>query len=218
MKKYITTRTSLVIMIFSLFSTMTMAATNQQSVSELQKQWAVDNYQLKDDAQESAFMTLMKKADNDVMTFPDDAGVHIWRGIIYSTYAGITGGIGALKYAKSAKADFEKALSLDPRALKGSAYTSLGMLYLRVPGWPIGFGDDDKAQHLLKKGLEANPNGIDSNYFYAQYLMEEDEYTQAKNYLDKALNAPSRPTRPLADKGRKQDIQHALTKIQKELE
>lgn len=217
MKKYITTRTTISIMIFGLFSTAAMAATSQQTVSELQKQWAVDNYQLTEDAQENAFLSLMKKADNDVMTFPDDASVHIWRGIIYSTYAGVTGGIGALKYAKSAKADFEKSLSLDPLALKGSAYTSLGMLYLRVPGWPIGFGDDDKAQQLLKKGLSANPNGIDSNYFYAQYLIEEDEYTQAKSYLDKALNAPARPARPLADKGRKQDIQHALAQIAKEL-
>lgn len=218
MKKYITTRTTIAIMIFGLFSTATMAATSQQTVSKLQKQWAVDNYQLKEDAQDNAFLSLMKKADNDVMTFPDDASVHIWRGIIYSTYAGVTGGIGALKYAKSAKADFEKSLSLDPLALKGSAYTSLGMLYLRVPGWPIGFGDDDKAQQLLKKGLSANPNGIDSNYFYAQYLIEQDEYTQAKNYLYKAFNAPARPARPLADKGRRQDIQHALAKIKKELE
>ncbi|WP_299495091.1 hypothetical protein [uncultured Shewanella sp.] len=160
----------------------------------------------------------MNKADKDIQTYSDNAGVHIWRGIIYSTYAGITGGIGALKYAKSAKADFEKALSLDPSALKGSAYTSLGMLYLRVPGWPIGFGDNDKAKDLLKKGLDANPKGIDSNYFYAQYLMEEDEYAQAQGYLKKARNAPARPSRPLADAGRQKDIQAALAKVKKELE
>ncbi|MCL1124353.1 tetratricopeptide repeat protein [Shewanella surugensis] len=220
MKRYFYTKTMVMtIATLTLFSTATFAAqTSQQAISNLQKEWAVDNYQLKDDAQEAAFTQLMKKADEDVATFSDDAGIHIWRGIIYSTYAGITGGIGALKYAKSAKSDFEKALSLDPLALKGSAYTSLGMLYLRVPGWPIGFGDDDKAQSLLKKGLKANPNGIDANYFYAQYLMEEDEYKQANNYLEKALLAHARPTRPLADKGRREDIQNSLADIKKELE
>ncbi len=35
-------------------------------------------------------------------------------------------GSGALGKAKDAKADLEKALTLDPEALQGSAYTSLG--------------------------------------------------------------------------------------------
>ena len=72
-----------------------------------------------------------------------------------SSLAGEKGGMGALSLVKQARADFEAALKLDPRALDGAAYTSLGALYYQVPGWPLGFGDDDQARQMLKKGLEA---------------------------------------------------------------
>ena len=36
---------------------------------------------------------------------------------------------------------------------RGSAYTSLGTLYFKVPGWPVGFGDEEKAEELLRKAL-----------------------------------------------------------------
>jgi Tfp pilus assembly protein PilF len=48
-----------------------------------------------------------------------------------------------------------------------------GALYYQVPGWPIGFGDKDKANELLKKALALNPDGIDPNYFYGDFLLKE---------------------------------------------
>ena len=47
--------------------------------------------------------------------------------------------------------------------LDGSAYNSLGVLYYKVPGWPVGFGDKAKARELLQKALAINPKGIDAN-------------------------------------------------------
>jgi tetratricopeptide (TPR) repeat protein len=75
-----------------------------------------------------------------------------------------------------------------------------------VPGWPIGFGDYEKAAELLQKALALNPDGIDSNYFWADYLIGQKRYAEARPALLKAQAAPSRPGRELADKGRQQDI------------
>jgi hypothetical protein len=75
----------------------------------------------------------------------------IWEGIINSSWAGAIGGLGALGKVKAAKASLEQAMKLDPNALQGSAYTSLGTLYDQVPGWPIGFGDADKADNCCAK-------------------------------------------------------------------
>jgi len=116
------------------------------------------------------------------------------------------------------KADFEKALSINPEALKGSAYTSLGTLYAKVPGWPLGFGDDDKAKEMLQKAVAINPTGIDANYFYASYLADEGETAEAEKYLLKAQQAPARPERPVADKGRQKEIAELLAKLKKEQE
>ena len=86
-----------------------------------------------------------------------------------------------------------------------------------MPGWPLGFGDDDKAETLLKKALTINPEGIDSNYFYGQFLYENRQYELAERYLLKAQQAPARPDRPLADEGRQKEIEATLQQLHNQL-
>jgi tetratricopeptide (TPR) repeat protein len=112
---------------------------------------------------------------------------------------------------KQAKKALEQALALDAEALEGSAYTSLGSLYYQVPGWPIGFGDDDKARELLQKALALNPDGIDPNFFLGDFLYRKGDYEAARQVLEKALKARPRPERPLADEGRRKEIQALLS-------
>ena len=102
----------------------------------------------------------------------------------------------------------------DPEVLDGSAFTSLGSLYYKVPGWPIGFGDDDKAEEMLKKALAINPTGIDPNYFYGDFLAQDGRQSEAIVYLKKAQQAAPRSQRPLADKGRQQEIANKLKELQ----
>lgn len=186
-------------------------------VSDLQKHWAHANYSLSGKAQTQAFVALIAEADKAKAAAPDQADVLIWRGIIHSSYAGIKGGMGALSLAKTAKADLETALEIDDKALNGSAYTTLGTLYYKVPGWPLGFGDDDKAASLLKKALTLNPDGIDSNYFYALFMMDSKDFVAAEEYLLKAQQAAPRPDRPEADKGRQAEISQALQRVHQQL-
>ena len=183
----------------------------------MQKQWAVVNYELVDDAQLDAFEKLANETAEFTKANDQQAASHIWYGIVLSSYAGAKGGLGALGLAKDAKAQFEKALKLDPQALNGSAYTSLATLYGKVPGWPIGFGDDDEAKKLFKKALELNPYGIDSNYLYASFLYDEHKYQSAKEFLLVAQQAPARPDRPKADLYRQQEITKLLAKVEKKL-
>lgn len=182
-------------------------------IAHLQQRWAEVNYQLEGKTQLSEFDRLVSEANAVTRMYPDAAESWIWSGIIKSTYAGAKGGLGALSLAKESKADLEKALTLDDTALDGSAYTSLGTLYYSVPGWPVGFGNDDKAQDLLTKALALNPDGIDSNYFYGSYLVTKKRYAEARQYLNKAQHAPPRPDRPLADEGRQREIREALAEI-----
>ena len=193
------------------------AQPNDNALSRLQTRWAQINYQLKDKAQLAAYEELLEEADVFVQQDPNNADILIWSGIIKSSYAGAKGGLGALKYAKASKADLEKALSINADALAGSAYTSLGTLYFKVPGWPIGFGDDDKAESLLKKALTINTDGIDPNYFYGEYLRDHHKYADAVRYYEKAQHAPARPGRELADQGRQREIASALADAKKHL-
>jgi predicted Zn-dependent protease len=191
----------------------TAVAAPTEDVARLQQSWAQIKYQAPAASQESQFDRLRSDAEQVALRNQASADALIWYAIIESTYAGAKGGLGALKYAKSARATLERAIATDPEALGGSAYTSLGSLYYQVPGWPIGFGDDAKAQENLKKGLALNPDGIDANYFYGDYLLRKGDAVNAERYLRHALQAAPRPGRKVADDGRRGEINQLLEKI-----
>lgn len=184
-----------------------------EEVADLQQRWAVANYELHDKPRVAALELLVQDAEAVTGRYPQRAEGWIWSGIIRSTLAGAKGGLGALGIAKAAKRDLERAIELDPAALDGSAYTSLGTLYSKVPGWPIGFGNEKKAQSLLLEALQINPDGIDANYFYGQFLYEHDHRTDAETYLQRAAKAPPRPGRELADSGRQKEIADLLARV-----
>lgn len=189
----------------------------RQQLDGIQARWAEVNYKLPDKQREAAFADLAQQAAQAVAAEPAAAELRIWHGIVLSTYAGAKGGLGALDLVKKAKAELEEALKLDPKALDGSAYTSLGSLYYQVPGWPLGFGDDAKAEALLKQALAINPDGIDPNFFYGDFLLRKKRYPQAKAALEKALAAPDRAGRAAADEGRRGEIRQRLKDLESRL-
>lgn len=182
-------------------------------LTTIQDQWGQCQYQQSGNNKQSCLERLSRQADQASAKAPFSTDLLIWSAIVKSTLAGAKGGLGALSLVKEAKAKLELAIKQDPNALDGSAYTSLGTLYYQVPGWPIGFGDDEKAEQLLKKALTLNPNGIDPNFFYGDFLLEKGQKQQAKDYLIKALNAPDRADRVLADQGRRAEIKARLAKL-----
>ncbi len=203
--------------LFIASASAAVAGEPSQQVSAVRDRWAEINYNTPKAQRESAFDALAKQAANVRAAQPKDANALIWEGIVLSSFAGERGGLGALGLAKQARADFEQAIKLDPVALDGSAHTSLGVLYYSVPGWPVGFGDDKRARELLRKGLQINPNGIDPNYFHGDFLFDQGDWKGAAAALEKALAAPARPGRELADQGRRKEAAALLAKVRTKL-
>ncbi len=191
---------------------------DQQRLNDIQQSWAHIQYELPEQQRVAAFAQLAAQTSSFTRDRPVLAEAWIWSGIVTSSWAGAQGGLGALGKVKDAKADLEKALTLDADALQGSAYTSLAALYDRVPGWPIGFGDAGKAEQLLQKALQLNPAGIDSLYFWGDHLYRQKRYAEAKVALQKALQAPPRQGRESADVGRRKEIAALLEDVNKRLD
>ena len=199
-----------------LFSSPLLAVTPDEVIRPVQDQWAEIKYRVPEKQQADRYEQLAQKSRQLVDANPGMAEVLVWDGIVLSSEAGARGGLGALSLAKDAKQRFEEALKINDKVLQGSAYTSLATLYAKVPGWPIGFGDKEKAENFFKKSLAINPNGIDPNFFYAEYLAERDRNAEARQFLEKALKAKPRPGRELADKGRREEIRALLERLNKE--
>ena len=211
-----TLRTLLVLPLFLSFSSLTLAATPEELIRPIQEHWAEIKYRQPEKQQVELYHTLAEQARKITEANPNLAEVLIWEGIVVSSEAGAKGGLGALSLAKEAKLRLDEALKLNDKALSGSAYTSLATLYAKVPGWPLGFGDKERAEEYFKKSLAINPGGIDPNFFYGEYLIDRDRYAEARTYLENALKAAPRPGRELADSGRRTEIQALLAKLNKD--
>jgi tetratricopeptide (TPR) repeat protein len=197
---------------FSLGSAA-QAAGVDDAVVEVQRDWEVIRYQVPAAEREKKFEALATKAHQVSEAYPGRSEPLIWEGIVVSSLAGEKGGLGALGLVKQAKALYEAAIQLDGAALDGSAYNSLGVLYYKVPGWPVGFGDKKKAGELLQKALSINPRGIDPNFFYGEYLTESKRPEEAVTYLERALQAPGRSGRQIADAGRREEARALLDRV-----
>jgi len=196
---------------------LALSEAGRTQLEQIQSRWAEVNYQLAEKQRESAFADLAQRAASAVGAEPAAAELRVWHGIVLSTYAGAKGGLGALGLVKQAKTELEQAIALDDKVLGGSAYTSLGSLYYQVPGWPLGFGDDAKAEAMLKQALALNPNGIDPNFFYGDFLLRQKRYKEARTFLEKTLTAADRPGRALADEGRRAETRELLKVVQEKL-
>jgi tetratricopeptide (TPR) repeat protein len=196
---------------------LSAASAQQQDsdqIRDIQQRWAKLNYS--EDSKKLVVRGLKELAEETealANSAPENADLQIWSGIVLSTLANKKGGLGALSLVKRAKAKLEEAIKIEPTALGGSAYASLGVLYHKVPGWPMGFGDEDLARESLQKALKINPTGLDVNFFYADFLADTKQKSAAIEYLKIAQAAPTLAGRPVADAGRRKEVQTLLAKL-----
>ena len=182
-------------------------------VKHLASEWAHIKYQIKDkDEQLKQIDALAKEAAVVVDRNPGRVEPLLWDGIITSEEAAMASLIHKLGFATSARKLFEKAEALDGPGPKGAVAMSLGVIYYRVPRFPMGFGDPDKARHYLETAIAMDPDGLDANYFYGDFLIKRGEIDKGKAALAHALQAPADPDRPVWDAGRRAEVRALLAK------
>jgi tetratricopeptide (TPR) repeat protein len=178
------------------------------------EEWAKVKYLSETDGERKEKMAPVgAKADQLVKRYPGRVEALIWDGIVTSDRASLTWGLTALNLATRARDLLLEAEKLDPKAVDAGAPTSLGVLYYRVPGFPVGWGDTNKARHYLEEAVKNAPNGRDAHYFYADFLYEQGEYKQAEEVVKTALALPHHPERPIWDKYFPKVIESLLEKI-----
>lgn len=183
-------------------------------VLNLSEEWAKIKYLSKnDDERKENMSALGAKADDLVTHYPGRAEALIWKGIIRSERASLTWGITALNLATSARDTLLEAEKLDANALDAGAPTTLGVLYYRVPAFPISWGDTKKARQYLKEAVKNAPNGREAHYYYADFLYDQGEYKKAEQLLIIAFTLPHHPERPIWDQYLSEMIERLLAKV-----
>lgn len=185
---------------------------------QLALNWEHIKFEVTDkDLQEKQMAVLADHAGAIVQQYPDRPEAAIWQAILISEQASMASENGspfkALGFAKHAREILEPIAKQYPAVLDAGAPTSLGVLYYRVPGFPIGFGDKTKARELLEEAVKYAPSGLDANYFYGDFLYNQHEYPAAEQVFKHALSLPPHPDRPIWDKSRRLVMQEDLNKM-----
>ncbi|UZW57342.1 tetratricopeptide repeat protein [Sphingobium sp. JS3065] len=185
-----------------------------EEVKSINDNWARISYQMNGSShQTTALDQLARQADQVVARYPKQAEPLLWQGIVVSEQANRANIFHKLGLATRARDILTRAYAINPRAGNGGVAMSLGVLYYKVPGSPIGFGDDARARQLLQQALALDPDGLDANYFWGDFLYDQGDTAGAKAALAKALRAPHDPDRPVWDTGRRREVQGLLKKI-----
>ncbi len=207
----------LTLLLFSAAITVCSAGetidTTCQSASELENNWAKIRYQVPVNQRLSAFETLLISLNHAPLACLKTAEYQIVEAMIKGAMIKQQSSLIAIKKINQIKRLLDKATRNKPSAMNGQGWTLLGLLYDKAPGWPFSIGDDDKAKNAYLKGLEYNPDGIDANFYYGDFLRRKGLKQQAREYLLKASQATQQIGREIAHQGRISDVQRALAKL-----
>ena len=189
------------------------ASAFEDEIFSLKTRWEHTVTALPANERERTLKALAGEAEQLAEQYRDEADVLVWQGIILASYARERGGLGALGTAGDAREALEKAIDIDPQGLNGSAYVTLGALYDRVPGRPLGFGNSDTAERMFQRALEIRPDGIDVNYYYAAFLKEEGNEQAAREHAQRAINGTARDNRKVSDEALRRDAEALLNQL-----
>lgn len=193
------------------------ADTIDEAVQQLQHDWDVIRYQTPATQRDKRYQALASRAHALAAAHAGRAEPVLWEGIALASLADERGRFGGLGLARQAKRLYEEAIRLAPDAPDGAAYQGLGALYAAVPGWPLGFGDRRRAEALMHAALDRNPQGLDANVAYGALLLAEHRPADALPYLERALQAPGRPGRQIADAGRREEARQLIAQARAQL-
>ena len=193
-----------------LLSTQCFAENLQDSLKNIESEWASIYYSTSKNKQGPAYVRLLDKTTNLVQQYPNNAEPIFWQAVVKASYADHQDPFSALNAIHEARDLLVKAIEINPETMSGSAYVTLGTLYYMAPKWPVAFGDDQEAKKMLETALKINPEGIDTNYFYGEFLLLHNKPKDAAIYFKRATTAPARTEQLFADNQLKAEARLAL--------
>ncbi len=206
----------LLVVLLLLASTQCLADNLQNVLQDIETEWATIYYGTPKSQQGSAYATLLDKTVKLANQYPQDTNTLFWQAVVKASYADRQDPVSALDAIYEVRDLLNKVITINPRTINGSAYVVLGTLYHKAPAWPIAFGDDEKASKSFQAALKISPDGMDSNYYYGEFLLANNQLKEAEIYFKKASVAPVRTRQQYADTQLQNAAKQALNRLKNE--
>lgn len=181
-----------------LVSNIMPASPLMDEINSIESEWANVFYHLSktDDMAKKEYSRLISKAQHLGMRYPDATEPVFWEANILASRAEHENIFTALASINTAKTLLKKVIQKDASTLGGAALVTLSILYYEMP---LIYNDSSMAERYLKQALKINPNGVDPNYYYAEFLRSIDKIMLAIKYYKFVLSATVRSEQQFAD-------------------
>lgn len=126
-------------------------------------------------------------AERAVKAAPTNSNYHLWLGRAYGMKAQNSGWMSAMKFARKARDEFEKAVELDASNVR--AHSALADYYLEAPGF-LG-GGEDKARREAERLAAQNSSAAHS--VKGQIAEKDKNYQQAEAEYKTAIKQSKSP-------------------------
>lgn len=187
------------------------------ALHEIEDRWAHAVYVATGQEKDKALAALLKDVRQFASGHEDNAEAAAWHGVVARECTRNHCRSNPSKLRREARDALHKAEALDPGELGGLVYAHLGALYSQTPSKFGGFGSKVRGIGYMWKAIVVDPDGLDSNYFYAELLVGEKRFSEAREILLKASLMGARPGHQRADLGRRQQVLALLRKVEARL-
>jgi cytochrome c-type biogenesis protein CcmH/NrfG len=137
---------------------------------------------------------------------------HFWLAANMGALAESFGLRQGIKYRRAIREALEEVLRLDPAFQQGSADRALGRWYFLVPG--LFGGSNKQSEAHLRASLAHNPQSTLSWYFLAETLLDMGRRAEARQALQRVIDAPLDPEWAPEDKEWKAKARAMLARTQ----
>ena len=186
------------------------ARTVEEALIDIEERWAQATYEATGRQKSKALTALLDDVREFASGHVSNPEAAAWHGIVAHECARTRCRSNPSKLRREARDALLKAESLDPGELGGLVYANLGALYARK--------SSVRGISYMWKAIIVDPDGLDSNYLYAELLIDERRFAEARDVLRKASTTIARPDHLRADRGRRQQAIALLRKVETRLE
>ncbi|MCB1317957.1 MAG: hypothetical protein KDK27_18460 [Leptospiraceae bacterium] len=128
---------------------------------------------------------------------PDSVAAHTWYASSMGSHGLVRGIMSSLFYLGPIEKHAKKAVELDESYFEAAPLRLLGRFYHQAPGWPVGPGDNKKAQELLERSIEVGPEFAFNQVYLADLYISKGKKDDARKMLEAALALPERSNMPI---------------------
>jgi len=173
-----------------------------------------------EDAQLKMYERALEYANKSIKLAPDKSVTYLRRGVVNGRIALFKGVFSVGKVVESIKNDAEKSIALGNggNEIQATANYILARTHAKLmqKGWVarkvagLSWASYETAISSFKKAIQLRPNYVMFYVDYAIALLDEDNYSEAREQLNKAISSPIQDE---DDKARKEEAKKLLNEI-----